>query len=781
MSVEAVHPDLVKIALDKVEGFQFERFVNDFYPAMVGASFIPLGGVRDGGADAFEGAVIHEEAGDPTVFYQASVQEDFRGKIRRTVSRLREFGRDPKTLVYVTSRTVNLPDTEERHLTRELNVLVQIRDARYIVVHINDSVGTMAAFNHHLRHLTDFLRNIGAPRIIAPSAHVRSPAVYVFLEQELARRRGDTNLLESVTDSLILWALEGTDPDAGLLMSRQDVLDKISKEIPSVQRIVGRRVGKRLEWLSDKRYPGGRQVRWHRKPDQFCLPYETRQRIEEENRADEALRLDVLSSFYARLSEDTGTPLDDPMIRVAAEVTLRTLQMAFEREGLEFASFLESADGTEYSTITDAIARALQERNLTGRDRYLVADAVFAAIRGVLYDSREVERAYLAKLSRTYTLLFTLNTEPRLIEFFQDVSGSLYLYVGADLLVRALSEQYLLTDDQLTRNTLVMASRLGAKLILTEPVLEEVLGHLRAEDAEFRNWFEPIEQHVDYVMAQSAPKIMVRAYFYARLDPKIEGRRPGSWPAFVTQFLPYADLHKASAFDHLRRYLQATFGMEVESAGTLLSLVDNGAVQELADTMAESKPNEQLAYNDALMALAVYGRRRSRGEQSRVTEFGYETWWLTAETRILRHTRSLVKGHRGAPYIMRADFLLNFLTLAPSAQDTKVTLGHVFPSLLGIKLSRRMKEDTFHEIIGKVKAAQEMDEARRAAAVAHLVDKLKTCFDKQYDVQFDADLDGASQHRSSGNTRPAPDCISVPGYVIHTAGRDAHRGCSRHR
>ena len=130
MPVESVHPDLVKIALDKVEGFQFERFVNDFYPTMVGASFVPLGGVHDGGADAFEGGLIHEEAGAPNVFYQASVQEDFRGKIRRTVSRLREFGRDPQTLVYVTSRTVNLVDAEERQLTRELNVQIQIRDAK---------------------------------------------------------------------------------------------------------------------------------------------------------------------------------------------------------------------------------------------------------------------------------------------------------------------------------------------------------------------------------------------------------------------------------------------------------------------------------------------------------------------------------------------------------------------------------------------------------------------------------------------------------------------------
>jgi hypothetical protein len=736
MSIEHVHPDLVKIALDKAEGFQFERFVHDFYSTLVGASFVPLGGMRDGGADGFEGDAVYEEVGVPSAFYQVSVQEDYRAKIRHTVARLRKVDRDPRTLVYITSRSIGLPDAEERILSRELDVAIRIRDAKYITSHVNDCGGTIAAFNHHLRNLTDFLRAIGASTIIAPSAHVQSPAVYVFLEQELARRRGDASLLDSVTDSLILWALEGTDPDTGLMMSREDVLDKISREIPAVRQVVSGRVGGRLRWLSDKGYPGGRQVRWHKKLNQFCLPYETRQRIEDENRADEALRLDVLASFYTRLRENTAPHLDDPDARAAAELTLRSLQMAFEREGLAFASFLETKDNTEYATMTDAITAALTERRLTGREKYLLADAVFATIRCVLYDSVDIERAYLAKLSRTYTLLFTLKSEPRLIEFFQQLAGTLHLYVGTDLLVRALSERYLAEGDQLTRNTLLMASRLGARLVLTEPVLEEILGNLRAADTEFRNWFEPVEYHVDYLMARNAPQIMVRAYFYARLDQRPDVRAPRSWPTFVSQMLPYADLHKPAASEHLRRYLLATFGMQFESADELLALVDRTGVQRLADDLADSKPNDRLAFNDALMALAVYGRRSRRREESQVTEFGYETWWLTTEARILQHTRKLVREHRGAPYIMRADFLLNFMTLAPSSQEARATLGHVFPSLLGIRLSRRMNEDAFHAIMTKVRAAEEWDDARRTAAIAAVVDQLKSDFSKRYDSQI---------------------------------------------
>lgn len=421
---------------------------------------------------------------------------------------------------------------------------------------------------------------------------------------------------------------------------------------------------------------------------------------------------------------------------MSAELILRSLQAAFEREGLEFASFLDDDDEASYPTIAEAISATLDSRSFSGNQRIRIADAIFATIREVLYSSIEAERAYLAKLSRTYTLLFTLNTEPRLIEYFQQVTGQLRLYVGADLLVGALSEQYLHKNDQLTRNTLVMASRLGAKLILTEPVLEEVLGNLRAADAEFRNWFEKVEQHITLELAESTPKIMVRAYLLARLDQDLGRRRPGSWQAFVSQFLPHAELHRPSATDHVRRYLQAAFSMHFETTEMLEELVDISQVQALADDLATGGKDERLAYNDALMALAIYGRRRRGREQSRVTEFGYETWWLTRETKILRYTRDLVRENRGARYVMRADFLLNFMTLAPSGEEARKTLGHVFPSLLGMSLSRRMSSDSFHEIMAKVRAAEEMDDARRSAAVADLVDKLKSNLRRQYAFQF---------------------------------------------
>lgn len=750
MAVEPVHPDLIKIALDKASGWQFEAFANDYFSSLVGVKYVPLGGMHDGGADAFAGDMVLVQDASSVDFFQASVETDYRSKIRRTVQRLRDFGREPAQLTYLTSRTVKYTDQEERALGLELDVTIRIRDAGYIISHINDGPGPQAAYHHRLSHLTEYLKTIGGASVIAPSPHVRSPAVYVFLEQELAQRRGDTSLVDAVTDSLILWALEGTDPNAGLFMSRDDLLQKISQEIPATRAIVDSRLDKRLRSLASKGHPSGRQVRWHQNNDVYVLPWETRQRIEQENRADEALRLNVLSSFYARLTELVPDDVPEPDVRLCAELVLRCLQRTFEQEGVQFSHFLEDEVEGEYATVTDSIRDTLAERGIAGSRAIQLGEFVYQAVRGVFYSSVNVEREYLGKLSRTYTLLFTLNTEPRLIEYFQALTGQLNLYVGTDLLVRALSERYVPEPDQMTRRTLLMASRLGARLVLADAVLEEVLGNLRASDYEFRNWFEAIEAHVDDVMARNAGKIMIRSYFYARLNKDLGKKRPGSWPAFVNQFVSYENLHKPSATDELRRYLQSSFGMQHDSDADLEALVDQEQLRDLTQRLGQNKANERLARNDALMALAVYAQRRRRREESSVSEFGYETWWLTMESTILRHTRELVDAHQGARYMMRPDFLLNFITLAPNVNEARQTLGHVFPSLLGITLSRRVDENMFHSVMGKIKQATEMEDSRRSAAIAQASNRLKGDFYKQYRVQL---VEDARSDRGYGASR----------------------------
>jgi len=219
------------------------------------------------------------------------------------------------------------------------------------------------------------------------------------------------------------------------------------------------------------------------------------------------------------------------------------------------------------------------------------------------------------------------------------MAGDFRLYVGADLIVRALSEHYVPEPDQMTRNTLLVATRMGAKLILTEPVIDEVVHHFRRADAEYRRHIDEIEHRLTYDIAQQVPQIMLRAYLYARMNPNLAGRRPRCWQAFGQQFCSYETLHRPSAFDDLRQYLQVGFGLSYSSTAELESLVDLDQVSALADRLLPVKKDPRLARNDALMALAVYGLRRRSGETSRVMEFGWGTW-LTPRGRTRRRSPS---------------------------------------------------------------------------------------------------------------------------------------------
>ena len=303
MTDEAIHPDHILIALEKVSGSDFEQFVNAFFPALIGVSFVPLGGMGDGGADALLDLGGTWTDGGPGIFYQSSTQKtDYENKISRTAKRLLEVGRDPTTLYYITSIPIKMVDAKERELSKKLNLTIRLYDRAYIASHINDNLQTRGAFRNFLLHYLDYLKPLGTARIVAPSQHVQSPAVFVFLQQEVERRSGQTNLSTAIIDSLIMWALEETDPDRGKFLNKSQIVDKIKASLPFTAHLVDSLIDRRLLVLSKKSNPTGREIRHHRKQDLYCLPYETRKKVQEDNTLDEALRIKVQNQFEERIS-----------------------------------------------------------------------------------------------------------------------------------------------------------------------------------------------------------------------------------------------------------------------------------------------------------------------------------------------------------------------------------------------------------------------------------------------------------------------------------------------
>jgi hypothetical protein len=136
--MQTVDHKLVELALERIDGTSFEGFAQSFMAAVIGRDFVPLGGTSDGGADG----LFEMQGGKANRFMQASIQEDHRAKVRGSIQRLRAVGREPQHLIYCTSRIVPRLDQEDEALSSETGVEVRIRDGRYIVAHVNETLQT---------------------------------------------------------------------------------------------------------------------------------------------------------------------------------------------------------------------------------------------------------------------------------------------------------------------------------------------------------------------------------------------------------------------------------------------------------------------------------------------------------------------------------------------------------------------------------------------------------------------------------------------------------------
>ena len=726
-----IDTSLIDIALDRATGSTFEKFILDFYPAIFGEKFIPLGGLKDGGADSFLSAGIFEIS-KPKMFFQVSIQQDYRSKIKQTVERLKDFGRLPKTVVYITSKSIKHIDIEEENLSDELDVVIKIRDSRFIATRVNENNQTRSAFRNHLGIHLDFLKQVGSARILAKSQHVQDPAVYVFLRQELERRQGKTELVESLADGLILWALEGTDPDKGRFLDRDSICAKIYSVVPAAENILSKEIPKRLEFLARIPKSEGRPLRWHKKDGVFCLAHEGRQRIETENIEDEALVLDVRKLFEERIEQYWEGKIQPEKLVDATNVCFAVIQKVFETAGLEFSAYLDKKWSEPSSvTVEEQIESLLQEKGLDKRIYRKFKTAIFETIRQSFYRSEPCERELFRKLSSTYTLLFCLKTDPRIINYFQEILSDFQLYVGTDILVNALSERYLKEEDQRNRNALKMIKEAGGTLILAEPVFEEVHSHIKATDYEYINNYANIDNFLDITFTQNIDRILIRAYFYSKLVPPDGIASPKSWSHFMNQFCDYSELRRNGGKELMRRYLLSEFNLEYETCDNLEDITKPEDVKNLCEALKEIKPDPRLAYNDALVSLAIYGKRAANKEQSTVNEFGYKTWWLTVESRILQYTKDIVNKH-GASFIMRPDFLLKFYEFAPTTAQLRRTYKEIFPSVLGIKLARQVEPKELRNVLNKVKEASELEDGRREAEISKAIDELKSDFDRRY-------------------------------------------------
>jgi hypothetical protein len=715
--MRTVNLELVKIALERVEGFAFEKFSNAAFAELLGPDFIPLGGHKDWGADA-----VLSTAGTckrPNVFFQFSVEENNREKIRNTVARLREVKREVKALYYATSRIVPRLDVVENELGDELGVVVRIRDGAYFASQVNSSPALLAAYDTYLSPAICFLKDLSVSSILADDSANANSAVYVFLRNELeAKELGGA--AEGLTDGLIIWALRETGATEGKFMTEQEIIDQIEKDVPGSKPTIRPIISKRLLALSSIPQPEQRPIRHHSKENKFCIAFDLRSKMQDENLQAESLRRKIFVDYRDRiLDHDSKTGEND--IAIVSRIALRAIQRCLENEGIEFAVFL-SGKTEEAIPITKSIDECLVEDGFSkaNTDRY--RELVEVVLQSAFVTPTADERTFYSRIASVYTILFCLRTEPRLIQYFERMAGHFRFYVGADVLIETLTERFAVAERKVFTNTISLVQSAGGELILTEPVLEEVQHHLYAADQEFKHHYMDCEEAITVENMEIINRPIIRAYFLGKYSN--EKHRPRNWHQFINNYCNPRAVNTDAGKEEVRKYLMAELHLLYESRSEVESACRGRDVDGLYRALLPHKKKKELAYNDALMPHLVYARRQQAKENDDLSGFGLKTWWLTNEYAITGLTSELAKKE-GASYLMRPDFLLNFLTFLPRKPEAKAIYETLFPTLLGVHLARDHSPahvERLHKYLEEVKA---VEPARRKMLVAQQSDLLK--------------------------------------------------------
>jgi hypothetical protein len=290
---------LLEYLLGAADGGRFERLVQELLAIRDGENFVALGGVHDGGADGLLRGT-YDDPGRSGNFVQISLQENVSQEIRGTVKRLREVGREVRSVAYWAGVRIPELDLLEVKLSKELGVTVRIKDRLAFFRLANYDKRTQALIQAQFRAEIFELSSQAKSLSERHAEFAKDPSVFVFLQFETGDRFSKGGMVAPIVDALIYWALRDTDPDSSKLLSREQLKARIADLIPGALANLIPNVDGRLQVLTNKSATGTQRVRAYTADDSFCLPYDMRVELASANADEQAMQTAMRGSLKGR-------------------------------------------------------------------------------------------------------------------------------------------------------------------------------------------------------------------------------------------------------------------------------------------------------------------------------------------------------------------------------------------------------------------------------------------------------------------------------------------------
>lgn len=312
--------------------------------------------------------------------------------------------------------------------------------------------------------------------------------------------------------------------------------------------------------------------------------------------------------------------------------------------------------------------------------------------------------------------------------------SDLRIYVGTDIIVRCLSEAMVQEPSRGMTNSLKLLNSAGVRLRVTRQTLSEVFSHIRLSTSIFRNEFESWFRHAELYQVKNCDRILIRSFFYAFLEPEKHTRQPRDWSDYLRNFGAAAWFAKLDGLtseeyiDEFGSFLVDKYNLDFVEIDEVIEKIDKSVEDRITNEILQLRDNPSdgtriLAMNDAQMALFVNAERISRNEKVSSNLYGFNTWWLTEETTVLKALR---KYKQRDDVVMHPQFLMNHFILDPSfMKENQEENRRILPSLFGLRITDRVPPTEMKNFVQSIGDLAGLDEAAQRARIRHASNKLK--------------------------------------------------------
>lgn len=731
MSEITINKKSFKYALSNFgEGTIFEEFAHSFISEVIGDEFIPVGGTKDKGIDG--SLRLYNRNTKPTFIYQISTELDVEGKIQNSIDKLNDNKITVSQLVYVTSRKVNDKNRIEDDFLEVNNIPLKIFDVEWFASNVINNERLVLLYETYIESNIHEFQKPDKQYIIGN--FIKDPRLYVFMRQQFNSTSSNLKIENKLADTLILYGLEGTASETRTLRSSKEIKGVISQLVKFNPKQIGDTIDERLLVLSQK----PRKINYHSPENAYCLPYQTRLILKERDIEER----EIFENFQNQTVAQLKKYLKDEEVKAtkALELIEQTIHNIYHKQGIEFSSFViegKSKDLIEVA-LPDIVGDVVDNSHVVLRNKTNVKKALLMTIRNMSYNGTIYQREYLRRLSQTYSMMFLLRWEPQLAASFQKIASQLKIYVGTSILIPALSEVFLEPRKRRYWNLLLGANQSNVKLFINQTILDELVNHFGMIRHKYKTQFKPVEEVYlsDEMSTYYVDEIMIRAYLYSKRRGKVN-----KFNDFIQEF---AHPSLNDAHRDLRNFLEEEFSIQFEDTSAIEKKLDEEEIQLLTEELTLCKGSKERAHTDAKLMLMIYKMREVNDESESKTVFGYKTWWLSQDINTYKAIQTVFGNRYNVNCYMRADFLYNYIALAPKKNEIDNMFREVFPSMMGINLSFHMPKEICTHINKSIVQHKESSPTRIKRAIRNYTEKLMTTDTKntkKLTSYFDEELD----------------------------------------